>query len=445
MNKSLIFALSTLAPLVMADEITLKDGTVHKDCKIEFETPESVTAQVKVSGNIRESMTFKREQIASITKQSPDELAAAKLKKRYVNVESMPAAELENVVADMDSTIKKNPKGLAHDAAVEIKTKATARIEALKAKAAAEAEAAAKEEESITERTRFDHEAGKLLKQFKAAKASKPFKAMAIYDRLRDDYPGSDALKQAYPDALKLAQDLDKKLEEKIKAREKAKQKERAAIAKEEADRRANAKHTREQQDAQRAFTNKKKDAITARESRLRKECDERRKEARQRGDSWYEPVGGSVESMRDVKRVSEAAVERLKNQQPEAGEGSAALAKAWQLCDEKKFDEAKDVLRDVRTARIDSEYYEELQETIRVGAQEQAAKEREARAAAARKAREGRDKKDKKVADKPKEEPKAESAAKEPAKKEAKPKATKKPKAAKPAADKKPKADDKK
>ena len=83
-----------------------------------------------------------------------------------------------------------------------------------------------------------------------------------------------------------------------------------------------------------------------------------------------------------------------LKNQEKETGAGSAALKKAWELCDEKKFDEAEEVLADIRSAQVPREYYEELRETVRVGLQEQRARERAERAEAARKIREERDKK---------------------------------------------------
>ena len=63
-------------------------------------------------------------------------------------------------------------------------------------------------------------------------------------------------------------------------------------------------------------------------------------------------------------------------------------------LCDEKKFDDAMEVLTELRTAQVPREYYEELAETVRVGLREQRARERAERAEAARKAREDRDKK---------------------------------------------------
>lgn len=63
-------------------------------------------------------------------------------------------------------------------------------------------------------------------------------------------------------------------------------------------------------------------------------------------------------------------------------------------MCDEKKFGEAEEILADIRSAQVPREYYEELRETVRVGLQEQRARERAERAEAARKIREDRDKK---------------------------------------------------
>ena len=69
-------------------------------------------------------------------------------------------------------------------------------------------------------------------------------------------------------------------------------------------------------------------------------------------------------------------------------------LEEATRLKVEKKFDEAMEVLTELRTAQVPREYYEELTETVRVGLREQRARERAERAEAARKAREDRDKK---------------------------------------------------
>ena len=85
------------------------------------------------------------------------------------------------------------------------------------------------------------------------------------------------------------------------------------------------------------------------------------RKKVKERGDRWFEPTAGSLEAMRDLKLVAATDAERLKKQDPENGAGSAALEKAWDLCDEKKFDEAMEVLTELRTAQVPREYYEEL------------------------------------------------------------------------------------
>ena len=60
----------------------------------------------------------------------------------------------------------------------------------------------------MTVRTKYDHEANKLLKRFKALAVRNPYQAMAVYDRLRDGYPGSAALADAYPDAARIAGQL---------------------------------------------------------------------------------------------------------------------------------------------------------------------------------------------------------------------------------------------
>ena len=384
MNKSLILVLTAFVPLAAADEVKLKDGTVYKNCTVEVETPESVSLMVPVSGGIKDSVTVKRDLIESIRKATPDELEAARIGKMYAKPETMNAGDLEKALADLDKTIKKNPQGLAHDAAVKAK------------KLTEEARAAqnAKEEAEVTVRTKYDHEANKLLKRFKALAVRNPYQAMAVYDRLRDGYPGSAALADAYPDAARIAGQLNRKLEVMIAAKEKSLEKEREALRKEEEKRRGNPKLTKEQRQVLMDAFQKRQTAIRERENQLTEVYRALRKKVKERGDRWFEPTAGSLEAMRDLKLVAATDAERLKKQDPENGAGSVALEKAWNLCDEKKFDEAMEVLTELRTAQVPREYYEELTETVRVGLREQRARERAERAEAARKAREDRDKK---------------------------------------------------
>lgn len=395
MNKSLILALTALVPLAAADEVKLKDGTVYKDCTVEVETPESISILVPVSGGIKDSLTIKRELVDTIKKATPDELAAAKINKTYAKPDSMNLKELQASLEELDGVIKKNPQGVAHDAAVKARARVVVLLEEKKLAEEAKAAQEAKEEESVTVRTKYDHEANKLLKRFKALNTGrKPYQAMAVYDRLRENYPGSSALAEAYPDASRIATQLNRKLDVMIAAKEKALEKERLALSKEEETRRANPKLTQEQRQLLLDAYQKKQVALRERENQLTEVHRAHRKKVKERGDRWFEPTAGSLEAMRDVKLVAAVDAERLKNQEPEAGEGSAALEKAWKLCDEKKFDEALDALSDIRSAQIPREYYEELTETVRVGLQEQRARERAERAEAARKAREDRDKK---------------------------------------------------
>lgn len=394
MNKSLILALAAFVPLVAADEVKLKDGTVYKNCTVEAETPEKIILLVPVAGGIKDSVTVKRDLVESIRKSTPDELEAAKINKTYAKPETMNARDLENALENLDKTIRKNPQGLAHDAAVKARARVVVLLEEKKlaeeAKAAREAEEAAE----VTVRTKYDHEANKLLKRFKALAVRNPYQAMAVYDRMRDGYPGSAALADAYPDAARIAGQLNRKLEVMIAAKEKALEKERETLRKEEEKRRGNPKLTNEQRQILMDAYRKKQTAIRERENQLTEVYRVLRRKVKERGDRWFEPTAGSLEAMRELKLVAAVDAERLKRQEPESGAGSAALEKAWNLCDEKKFDEAMEALTEVRAAQVPREYYEELTETVRVGLQEQRARERAERAEAARKAREDRDKK---------------------------------------------------
>lgn len=394
MNKSLILALTALVPFASADEVKLKDGTVHKNCTVDVETAETVTILVPVEGGIKDSLTLKRELIESITKASPDELEAAKINKNYGKVDAMSLPELEKSIEELDRVIKKNPQGLTHDAAVKAKARVTVLLEEKKLVAASKEAEAAKEEEAVTVRTKYDYESGKLLKRFKAlVAAGKPYQSMVVYDRMKTNYPGSAALVDAYPDAVRISAQLDRKLNVLIAAKEKALEKERLRLSKEEETRRADTRLTQEQRSVLLDGYQKKQQALRERENQLTEVHRAHRKKVNERGDRWFEPTAGSVDAMRDLKLVSAVDAERLKEQEPENGAGSAALAKAWTLCDEKKFDQAEQMLTEIRNARVPSEYYEELTETVRTGYREQRTREREERAAAAKKKRDDRDK----------------------------------------------------
>ena len=81
----------------------------------------------------------------------------------------------------------------------------------------------------------------------------------------------------------------------------------------------------------------RKADCHPERENQLTEVYRALRKKVKERGDRWFEPTAGSLEAMRDLKLVAATDAERLKKQDPENGAGSAALEKAWNLCDEKK------------------------------------------------------------------------------------------------------------
>lgn len=90
----------------------------------------------------------------------------------------------------------------------------------------------AKEAAEVTVRTKYDHEAGKLLKRFKALNtARKPYQAMAVYDRLRQNYPGSAALAEAYPDAVRISAQVNRTLDVLIAAKEKSLERERQVLS----------------------------------------------------------------------------------------------------------------------------------------------------------------------------------------------------------------------
>lgn len=143
---------------------------------------------------------------------------------------------------------------------------------------------------------------------------------MAVYDRLRQNYPGSAALAEAYPDAVRISAQVNRTLDVLIAAKEKSLERERQVLSQEEEKRRGNAKLTQEQRTALLDAFQKKQVALRERENQLTEVHRAHRKKVRERGDRWFEPTAGSLEAMRDIKLVASTDAERLKNQEKETG-----------------------------------------------------------------------------------------------------------------------------
>lgn len=405
MKKSILLACSLLVPMTLADEVKMKDGTLYKGCTIEIEDVDTISILVPISGGIKDSVTLKRGDIEYIKKLTAEEILCNKLQKNYATPGNMSIAQLEAGVKEMDSLLKKHPKDKATDVISAIKTTLSTTLAEKKVVLEQKEKELAAEEAAVTDRTRYDHEAKKLARRFKARAKTSTYQALAVYDKLRADYPGTEALAEIEPTAKKMILSLNSQLANMIVKKEKSLQKERDLLSKEEAAIRANRKLTVEQRRELQAKWRTKMTALRERESDLTAQHRALRKKVREKGDYWYEPIAESLDSLRELKSYAAREADRVKvplaDDAPKPGAATKAMAEAWKLCDEKKFSEAMDQITVLRLVRVPREYFSGLEEAIRTGAKEQLIKEREERMAQKAKERAERANKQKEQAQK--------------------------------------------
>ncbi len=382
------FVLPTLlfaTPLVFADEIHMVDGTVYKDCTIDFETPKEVSFVVPISKSIKDTKTVARDQIKEIIKSTPDEVEIAKLERRYDDIASMTPEELKEGKEALDKFVEKYPKSKKLAIAQALQTKlgdTVKKNDEETAKAAAEAKANEPSEEEM-KRFRFDIEANRLLDTMKAhVKAQDPYSAMQVFDTLKQKYSGSKAFVEAYPVAGQIAKQVQANLTKMIKDAEDRKS--------------ADDKKEREQDSKARSLTTEQKEAYQKKKSIKRAKDAENRKKyqefsskLREKRIRWYKPVPGYLPALEDLQRVAASDAEvlavKLEDAMSEAGKATDAFKAAWENVDAKKFTEASEQLAIIRGTRVDKEYIEELDEVIVAGKQKErddarAAREEEAK-----------------------------------------------------------------
>ncbi len=398
MKRSLILAMAMVTPCIFADEVKMKDGTVYKDCTIDSETDTEYHLLVPVSKSIKDSVTVLKENVESVVKSTLEELAIEKLNKKYKDIDTLDSKGLEEALKDLEKTVAATPKegktAEIYKTAFALQKKVKAKLDAIGDKEKAAAEAKEAELAKVNVRNKYDFEANRLLERMKKLNVDgKQVFMMEIYDRLRDEYPGTEAVAQGYVMVKKVLPPLNDSLKKQIATLEKKLEKERTAIQTENDARRANGKLTPEQREALQEQSTKKMRAISDRETKLRDEYRAIRDKLREKQYRWFNPPAGCLDAMKDLQRLADTEVKRIKQPmneaEPYAGEATKAMALAWELADAGKFDEAREQVQILKEARVPGEYYEELDGIVYEGQQDLRVKEREERAAAAAKERE--------------------------------------------------------
>ncbi len=386
MKHLILPTLLAVAPLVLADEIHMLDGTVYKNCTIEVETDQKVTFIVPITKSIKDSKTVNRDQILKIVKSTPDEVEFNKLANKYDEkaLADMSLDDLKTGKEKIEKLLKTYPKSNKKADIEKLQAKVADQLkkqEDAAAKAAAEAEANKPTEEEMR-RFRYDIEADDLLNKMNSyVKANDPFMAMRTFDTLKKNYSGSKAYANAYPLAQKLTTQLKAHLTKRLEI---AKKKEKD---KEEKNRLALSQARKIKDAEQREAYEKKRRNEAAQEQQLRTQYREATQKLREKQIRWFEPID-YVPALEDLLQVATTDAETLSNPiAQDAGKATEAFKKAWALIDEKKYDEASNELSIIRSVRMDKAYFEELSNAIVEGKQ----KEREERAKEREKEREKR------------------------------------------------------
>src|SRR5687767_7561628 len=102
------FAFVALCSTAFADIFTLKSGEKIEG-KIASETPTELNLEVKVSAGITDTRKVLKADVASVTKDQPDELAWTPLKNLKLSANSMPAASYAPTIASLKGFIEQFP------------------------------------------------------------------------------------------------------------------------------------------------------------------------------------------------------------------------------------------------------------------------------------------------------------------------------------------------
>lgn len=360
------------ASLALADEVRLNDGTIYKDCVVESETAENVTIIVPVSKTIKDTKTIPVADISLIIKSTPDERAFADLSRKYGDVKGLSGDDLKKGVELVEKFVSDNPKSKVLDKAKELEG-------ALKAASEAGEKEEAKEEEKqavspeIMKKEGYDIDSNKLLVKFQATlKQGNVIPAMLFFDQLSQNYGASEAYKKARKSADKILPQLVKNLSAMLKAAESKEQE----IYKEETRKTTeiNAKRRQAKTEEQKAAASKmdeewREQLDKTRQARLalKSKYREEIQKVREKKMRWFNPVPDLPDSIRDLERVAQDDLERVKRELKDvefdkAGKGSQALKTAWEALDKGELELAANAVAEIRSLRVPREYWEQLE-----------------------------------------------------------------------------------
>lgn len=379
MKTRMLVPLLFAASLALADEVRLNDGTIYKDCVVESETADSVTIVVPVSKTIKDTKTISTSDIELIIKSPPDEKEFADLTRKYGDAKGLGGEDLKKGQELVEKFIADNPKSKVLDQAKGLAASLKAASEEDKQEEAKGNEG--KEDKTVDpeklKREGYDMDANKLLSRFQGMiKQGSVIPAMLVFDNLSRNYGASEAYRKARKPVEKILPQLVRNLGVMLKDAEKKEQE----MTKKDSEKtmelntmRRNAKNEEQRMTVSRMENEWKTELAKKHEERitLKKKYHEDVQKVREKKMRWFNPVTNLPDSIRDLERVAQDDLERIKRevQYPEddkAGKGSVALKTAWEALDKGDLDVASDALIDVKSLRVPKEYWEQLETDLK-------------------------------------------------------------------------------
>lgn len=319
----------TFATSLFADTVTLKDGTKIEG-RITNETDTQVTIETR-SGGVIDERSFKKEEVLSVSKMTPDEVAYTALRSVKLGANSLPAAaQYDNYLTALRAFVSQHPE-----------SKYKPEIEKLAADFEAEQKRVADGEVKLDGKWLTKMEVQRERYQINGAVAANYMKeqsarkdtvgAMNTFELIEKQYPGS----RGYIDAVEVAKRLVPALKQEASAR-------LARIPIETAE--------REKTIAGAAGLNK---IELQREYDREKQANEAAMaQAKRQGVKWPPFIPRNEDSMRQISSLAEEANGRLNNVDvPKARLSIQLASEARTALDKKDLTTAEEKARAARDA----------------------------------------------------------------------------------------------
>ncbi len=197
----LLVSLATLAASAFADTVVLTSGEKIEG-KVTAETETEITVAAKISAGVTDERVIKRTEIASITKDAPDEIAWQSLKGAKLGRNSLPLASYDAVINPLKGFLGEFPKSKFAADAQKIAGAFAAEKKRVEAGEAKLDDKWLSQDEAQKERVEIN---ALIAFNFMKDQAARDMTAaLNTLDAIEKNYPGT----RSYPDAVEYAQKM---------------------------------------------------------------------------------------------------------------------------------------------------------------------------------------------------------------------------------------------